>query len=703
MPEIRKNSALLWLIWIDKKSAICLIPRKHLTTFIINFCKCMINIFLKWKLRKDIQIESPGCQKHCVILSSLKINFILCTKKTPSVKNEITYKNYKNTLNKLLKRAEKQHYHDLLIKHKDNRRKSWSVIKSIIQKNKRSTCQSKFKLSDGTISDDKQLISTKYNDFFVNIGPTLASKIPNVDKSPLFFMCNKIDKLILSLKDSAPGWDDITATLLKVSLDYIRDPLCHLCNKSLQSGIFPAQLKIANVLPLYKAQDPFQFNNYRPVSLLCILSKVFEKIMYSRLNEYLVELGILYEFQFGFRKKHSTHLALLILLDKLTKALDDGKKAIGIFLDFSKAFDTVNHDILLDKLFHYGIRGPAYKWFQSYLSDRSQYVTYNGVKSPTKQIKCGVPQGSILGPLLFLIYINDLPNVCKVMMPFLFADDTHLFTSGDNIEEMYEVANQELISIAEWLKVNKLSLNVKKTHYMVFSGANSVPPLIRPNKLKIEGEEISEVSKTKFLGVIIDNKLKWQHHIMYISSKISKGLGVILKARKFLNTDSLKNLYYAFVYSYLLYCNHVWGNASMCYLNKLIVLQKKAIRIIAGVSPRTSTYHLFQELDVLNLQQLNLYLIVRLMYKVYFGDMIHVFRNMFVVNQSIRPQVTRQSSHYHTPLYCKNIGQTSIRYMGTIIWNNVLKSSVSLNQSEMSFVKEVKTHIIAGSINDKLL
>ena len=178
--------------------------------------------------------------------------------KTPSVKNKIIYKNYKNTLNKLLKRAEKQHYYDLLIKHKDNIRKSWSVIKSIIQKNKRSTCQSKFKLPDGPITDDKQLISTTFNDFFVNIGPTLASKIPNVDKSPLLFMCNRvaetiflspvttteIDKLILSLKNSAPGWDDITASLLKVSLDYIRDPLCYLCNKSLQSGIFPAQLKL---------------------------------------------------------------------------------------------------------------------------------------------------------------------------------------------------------------------------------------------------------------------------------------------------------------------------------------------------------------------------------------------------------------------------------------------------------------------------
>ena len=191
--------------------------------------------FPKMKIKKGYSNRKPWLSEALRNSIKFKNKLYYVYQKTPSVKNEITYKNYKNTLNKLLKRAEKQHYHDLLIKHKDNIRKSWSVIKSIIQKNKWSTCQSKFKLSDGTISDDKQLISTKFNDFFVNIGPTLASKIPNVDKSPLFFMCNRvaetiflspvttteIDKLILSLKDSAPGWDDITASLLKVSLDYI--------------------------------------------------------------------------------------------------------------------------------------------------------------------------------------------------------------------------------------------------------------------------------------------------------------------------------------------------------------------------------------------------------------------------------------------------------------------------------------------------
>ena len=488
--------------------------------------------FPKVKIKKGYSNRKPWLTEALRNSIKIKNKLYYVYKKTQSVKNELAYKNYKTTLSKLMTRAEKQHYHDLLIKHKYNIRKSWSVIKKIIQKNKKSLCQTKFQLPDGTITDDKGLISAKFNDFFVNIGPTLANKIVKIDKSPLSFMDNgvtdtiflspvtstEMNKLIMSLKDSAPGWDDITTSLLKMSIEYLRDPLCYLCNRSLQEGIFPSQLKIADVLPLFKAEDPLQFNNYRPVSLLCILTKVFEKIMYSRLHEFLEKLDILYEYQFGFRKKHSTHLAHLILHDKLSKVLDDGKTAIGIYLDFSKAFDTVDHDILLSKLFYYGIRGPAYDWFQSYLSDRSQYVTYNGVKSSTKPIKCGVPQGSILGPLLFLIYINDLPNVCKVTMPFLFADDTHLFTSGDDLDDMYDTANHELNNIAEWLKVNKLSLNVKKTHYMVFSGINSSrSTATRTKNLKIYGEEISEVSKTKFLGVIIDNKLKWQHHIAYIS------------------------------------------------------------------------------------------------------------------------------------------------------------------------------------------
>ena len=365
----------------------------------------------------------------------------------------------------------------------------------------------------------------------------------------------EVKNIILSLKNSAAG--HVGASLLKLSIEHIVAPLTHICNLSLSEGVFPDQLKIANVVPLYKAEDWMMFNNYRPVSVLCVLSKIFEKIMFTRVQVFLNELQILYKYQFGFRKGHSTYMAHIVLMDKLIHAMENGEYVIGIYLDFSKAFDTVNHAILLDKLHHYGIRGVAHSWFKNYLTNRHQFVTYNGAKSKLKVINCGVPQGSILGPLLFLIYINDLVSVCKSTMPIMFADDASLFASGTDIHVIEDTINKELSNISTWLKVNRLSLNVKKTHFMMFT--NKRYSIVKI-EIKIDNEPIEETTKTKFLGVIIDNKLTWKDHIMYISGKISRGMGIIIKSRKLLYKQTLLNLYYSFIYPYFIYCNQVWGN-----------------------------------------------------------------------------------------------------------------------------------------------
>ena len=247
-----------------------------------------------------------------------------------------------------------------------------------------------------------------------------------------------------------------------------------------------------------------------------------------------------------------------------------GDYVVGVFLDFSKAFDTVDHEIVSSKLHHYGIKGIALNWFRSYLENRKQFVTYNGVESSLLPIRCGVPQGSILGPLLFLIYRNDLANVCKYTMPIFFADDSNLFQTGKNLEDIEVKINSELTEIAEWLKVNKLTLNINKTLCMLFSKKHNHADI----SIKLEGKLINRVSETKFLGVIIDDKLNWKAHISYISGKIFRAIGVIIKARN-LGKEALLSLYYTLIFPYSTYCNQISGSTFKYNLNALSKLQKK--------------------------------------------------------------------------------------------------------------------------------
>ena len=329
--------------------------------------------------------------------------------------------------------------------------------------------------------------------------------------------------------------------------------------------------------------------------------------MYHRLLEFLNKHKILNKFQFGFRNMHSTCMALITLLDNLRNALDSGNCAVGMFLDFQKAFDTVNHKILLGKLNCYGIRGIALDWFSSYLRNRSQTVVYNEQESEMKETLCGVPQESILGPLLFLLYINDLPSVSKLFMPILFADDTNLFCNGPNLNELIEKINGELKLIYKWVNVNKLSLNIEKTNFMLFTPKNFS---CLKETVVIDNHPIKEVCHIKFLGVIIDNKLKWKDHIDYISKKIAKGIGVIIKAWKVFDKTTLLSIYNSLILPYNGYCIHIWGNAYQTHLQKLHVLQNKIVRIIAGVPRRTSSDHLYCELNILKLKNCTCMLLV---------------------------------------------------------------------------------------------
>ena len=281
---------------------------------------------------------------------------------------------------------------------------------------------------------------------------------------------------------------------------------------------------------------------------MSVFSKVFEKIMYNHLINFINKHNILYKYQFGFRKRHSTNHAIITLVDKISTALDRGNVVIGCFLDLKKAFDTVNHSILISKLYKYGIRGNSLQWFKSYLANRQQFVQIHTSKSNTETVTCGVPQGSILGPLLFILYINDLSNVSDVLLPILFADDTSVYIEAENESLVISILNEELEKINTWLKANKLTLNLDKSHYMVFHRGKRKIDFDTPSLNHIS---LKRVKFTKFLGVIIDDQLKWSNHILYIKNKIAKGFGIILRARKFFNRKTLQNLYHSFIFPYL--------------------------------------------------------------------------------------------------------------------------------------------------------
>ena len=253
----------------------------------------------------------------------------------------------------------------------------------------------------------------------------------------------------------------------------ISSPLSQLINDSIQRGIFPDKVKLAKVIPLFMKGCVVTTSNYRPISLLSVFSKITENVMYKRLYNLLELHNVLYSMQFGFRASHSINHALISMKEKIKESLDNRRFGCGIFLDLQKAFHTINHEILLDKLEHYGIRGPALNWFRSYLSDRKQYVSVNGFNSNLLSVTCGVPQGSVLGPLLFLIFINDLPNSSPKFCFYLFADDTNIHFEADKISELEKVVNKELGNVKQWLDANRLSLNIEKPTIHKLEGESS--------------------------------------------------------------------------------------------------------------------------------------------------------------------------------------------------------------------------------------
>ena len=484
---------------------------------------------------------------------------------------------------------------------------------------------------------------------------------------------------------TAAGYDGIPTWSVNEFIGVISKPLTHIINLSLQSGIVPDQLKIARVIPLFKSGEDGLISNYRPISILPVFSKLFEKVVYSRLINYFDSNNILFKNQYGFRKNHSTSLALLDLVDKITLAIDERKYTVGIFLDLSKAFDTVNHDILFDKLSFYGIRGLPLDWLKS-------YKEYNGSSSLYNSIKCGVPQGSILGPLLFLIYINDICNASELLEFVLFADDTNLFYSHDDLSYLNTIINSELDKLSIWLQTNKLSVNTNKSNYIVFKPRQR-RQLLDLN-LEINKCSMNQVSEVVFLGVILDEHLSWKPHISHIARKISKSIGVIFKSSSCLPKSSLLLLYYSLVYPYLQYCVTVWGSTYRSNLERLIRLQKRVVRSINKDAYDAHTDPIFNELRILKFNDIYLLNLGKFMYSYQHGLLPSSFNDYFIEVNQVHHYNTRSSSDIYTPFCKTKIRQFSVTFQGPKFFN-MLSSDIKKAYSLQSFQNKLKKYLMS--------
>ena len=457
-------------------------------------------------------------------------------------------------------------------------------------------------------------------------------------------------------------------------------------------GIVPENQKLAKVVPIFKSKSRCEFSNYRPISLLPTLYKILEKVVHKRIYGFLSINKMISKCQFGFREKHSTVNAVTTFIIDIIDAFENKTPTLSIFLDLSKAFDTIDHDILLTKLQFFGIRGIANLWFKSYLENRTQYVQYNTGLSTKKTIKCGVPQGSVLGPLLFVIYVNDLShslNHCKCIQ---FADDTTLYLSDRNLAKLFSNVNEDLYYLTDWFRANKLSLNVGKTNYMLFSRQNFNDLNMR---VSIAGQDIEQVENFKFLGIILDSHLTWKHHITACTATLRKSMWAINKVQNFVPLEQLKSLYYALVYSRLTYGIVLWGSAYACHLEPLYRVQKKIIRIITGSGVNVHSEPLFKYLSFLKLGDIYRLETAKFTFLYMHQSLPLPLQNIFVMNNTIHSHETRQSHHLHMIKPRTNIALNSILCKGPSVWNS-LNNDLKDKKTIKSFSSSLRHDIVSG-------
>uniref|UniRef100_A0A1Y1LB48 Reverse transcriptase domain-containing protein n=1 Tax=Photinus pyralis TaxID=7054 RepID=A0A1Y1LB48_PHOPY len=547
---------------------------------------------------------------------------------------------------------------------KNVNKETWSIVNSVTShgasKNKNKIIT--LNIENSLITDDLQ-IANCFGDHFAT-APVKAVRrrfncttsscctvgAQRVSSSFILFPIVKEDVMaeIRNLKNCSPGPDGIPVNVVKLLSTEVTDELVKIFNWSIKTGLFPSDFKCANIVPIPKGKDPSDKNNYRPISILNATSKVFERIVYRNLMQYLEKYNMLTSCQHGYRAGRSVETACYEFTQEIFKQNDDGNYVVGILFDFSKAFDTVNHTFLLQKLENFGIRGVALKWFESYIRDRKIVVTYNSATSRYFNLEMGVPQGSVLGPLLFLLYVNDLPKYIKNGHVIMYCDDISIVLASRCEEDLRSKIESVFEDMMWWCNKNNLILNVDKTEIISLSKKK----VFDDASLSISNTKIVLSQTVRFLGTEIDNELKWAAHTDMVRKKLAKSYFALYQLKNLLSVKGLLNTYYGLVYPNVAYNIAIWGRTQN--LKQLLIRQKRIIRLIFNLSFRATCKPIFIKHKILTVPCIFIYKILCLVKKYILNNTVNPKDiNGYNTRRNQLPVPRHKKSSYEsTTLYC---------------------------------------------------